>query len=221
MLFRSGKVVSFPPIINGVYTTVTDKTKNLLLDLTGTSFDAVNYAINIIATTFADMGAKIETATVIYEDEKDKPYRTPNLKPSTWQVHVDYVNSYIGLDLSAKDMAKCLQKVRMDAKTTKDKNIIEVHVPAYRTDIMHEVDFAEDVAIGYGYQNMKITIPGGGFGQYHPSVAFADHSRTIMIGAGALEMVNSTLCSKNDIEKLNVVFNEKENIIIEIGRAHV
>jgi phenylalanyl-tRNA synthetase beta chain len=215
MIFDAeGKVVSFPPIINGTYTTVTDNTKNLLLDLTGTSADAVNYALNIIATTFADMGAKVETATVIYEDEADKPFRTPNLNPKKWTARVDYINSYIGLSLSADEMIKCFEKVRFGAKKTKNKNILEIEVPAYRVDIMHEVDFTEEVAMGYGYQHLPISIRGGGFGAYHPTEIFADLTRKIMIGAGALEMVNSTLASRQDYERMNLPFNEKDNVVI-------
>lgn len=209
-----GKVVSFPPIINGVYTTVTDQTRNLLLDLTGTSEEAVNLAINIIAATFADMGAKVEMATVIYEDEPDKPILSPDMTPKTWKVHVDYINSYLGLNLKPKELIECFGRCRLDARTTKDKNVLEVDVPAYRNDFMHEVDFTEEAAIGYGYQNLPITVREGGFGQYHPSEELAYLVKTIMIGAGSLEMVNSILCSQKDYQRMMIPFNEKNNVII-------
>ena len=32
-------------------------------------------------------------------------------------------------------------------------------IPCYRTDILHPIDIAEDVAIGYGYENFKEEIP--------------------------------------------------------------
>jgi phenylalanyl-tRNA synthetase beta chain len=209
-----GKVVSFPPIINGTYTTVTDKTKNLLLDLTGTDFDSVKYAQNIIATTFADMGAQVETATVIYEDEPDKPYRTPDITPKKWTVHVDYLNSIVGLKLSPEEMIKCFDRVRLGAKKAKAKNQLEIEVPGYRMDFMHERDFAEEVAIGYGYENLPITIFQGGFGKYHPQDVFANLTRSIMVGTGALEMVNSILDSRQDYLKMKFPFNEKENVVI-------
>ena len=116
-----GKVVSMPPIINGVYTQVTENTRNLLLDLTGTTFEAVNYSLNIIATTFADMGATLENVTVIYEDEPEKAFRTPNLEPQKWEARIDYINSRIGLDLTPDQMIECFGKVRMDAKKSKEK----------------------------------------------------------------------------------------------------
>ncbi len=209
-----GKVVSLPPIINGVHTTVTDKTKNLLLDLTGTDFKAVNYSLNIIASTFADMGAKVETLNVIYDDKPDEILKVPDFKPQTMQVHLDYINSYLGLKLSANDIIKCLNKVRLNASKTKNKNILNVKIPAYRCDFMHEVDIVEEVAIGYGYQNLIPVVKEGGFGKYHHAEVFANKARDIMIGAGCLEMVNSTLSSQKDYEKLGLDFNEKEQIVL-------
>ncbi len=210
-----GKVVSLPPIINGTYTTVTpDKTKILLLDLTGTDLLAVEKSLNILATTFADMGGKVETVRVIYEDEPENARDTPDLSPSTWKVRVDYIESYLGLGLNGKDMIKYLRKVRLDAKLTKDPNILSVQVPAYRSDFMHEVDFVEEVAMGYGYQNLPLTINEGGFGKYHPLQELAQRTREIMIGGSGLEMMNNILASRNDFLNLRQEFKENEHVII-------
>lgn len=211
-----GKVVSFPPVINGTYTTVTpDKTKILLLDLTGSSFEAVNDALNIIATTFADMGGQVETVKVIYEDDSKNPIITPNLQPKEWTVKMDYINDYIGLNLNAEEMIHCLQKVRLDAKVDKsDNNNIKILIPAYRNDIMHDVDLVEEVAMGYGYQNLTLTLNQRGFGQYHPILKLEQIVREIMIGAGCLEMVNNVLVSKEDLTSMNLPFNETDNVVI-------
>lgn len=215
MIFDAeGKVVSFPPIINGTYTTVTpNKTKILLLDLTGTDEKAVNVALNILATTFADMGGKLESVKVIYEDEPDKEIWTPNLAPNNWIAHVDYINSYIGLNLTAEEMVDCLHKVRLDANI-KDPNTLNIQVPAYRNDIMHEVDLVEEVAMGYGYQNLTPTLNMEGFGRYHPAMKLAQNVREIMIGAGCIEMVNNILISNKDNEKMGLKLKQTEQIIL-------
>ena len=57
----TGQVLSFPPIINGELTRLTENTRNLFLDLTGTSQKAVDTACNIIACALADRGGKIQT----------------------------------------------------------------------------------------------------------------------------------------------------------------
>lgn len=214
MIFDAeNNIVSFPPIINGVLTTVTDSTKNFLLDLTGTDYNAVNYSLNILATTFADMGAKIERAQVIYEGEQPKWY--PDFTPSTWTINEHYLNSYIGLNCSEKEIIKCLQKCRLDVNVGKKKGTLEVKVPAYRTDFMHEVDFAEEFAIGYGYKNLPVCLFEGGVGKYHPLVQMQNNVRRIMIGAGYLETVNFILTSSDTYKALNLPFDEKSSILLE------
>ena len=213
MIFDAdNEVVSFPPVINGVLTTVTDKTKNFLLDLTGTDYNAVNFSLNILATTFADMGAKIERAQVISAGEEPKYY--PDFTPKKWTIRKDYINSYIGLNLSMKEMIKCLKKCRLDAVAGKKKGTIDVSVPAYRVDFMHEVDFTEEVAIGYGYFNLPTVIFEGGVGRYHPLVKLQNKVKNIMVGAGYLETMNFILTSSEYYKMMNIPFKENENIIV-------
>jgi phenylalanyl-tRNA synthetase beta chain len=207
------KVLSFPPVINGVLTTVTDETKNLFLDLTGTDFKAVNLALNILSTTLADMGAKIESVKVNYE--KGKETITPNLNPENWEIPIEYLNDYIGINISAKQMIKCFNKVRLDAKQSSKKGYLDVWVPAFRGDIMHIVDLTEECAIGYGYDKLPKTIREGGIGEYHPIQSFLNKTRTIMIGAGYLEVLNFILSnSEKQYEYMRKEFNEKNNIQI-------
>jgi len=188
---KNNEVLSFPPIINGTLTTVTDETKNLFLDLTGTDFKAINLALNILTTTLSDMGAKIESVKVIYEGEKE--IVTPNLDSEKWEVDINYINDYIGLSLSPPEMIKCFQKVRIDANKSKKKGYLDLWVPAYRGDIIHPVDFTEECAIGYGYINLPRTIREGCIGEYHPIQTFSNKIREIMIGAGYLEVLNFIL----------------------------
>ncbi|MFX1425218.1 MAG: phenylalanine--tRNA ligase subunit beta [Promethearchaeota archaeon] len=190
---KNNEVLSFPPVINGVLTTVTDETRNLFLDLTGTDLKAVNLALNILSTTLMDMGAKLETVKVNYEETG--VVITPDLSPKKWMVNVDYINSIIGLNLSIPQMIKCFKKVRMNATESKQNGYLDILVPAYRGDIMHPVDFTEECAIGYGYFNLPLTIREGGIGQYHPIQEYSNRLRKIMIGAGYLEVINFILTS--------------------------
>ena len=210
---KNNQILSFPPIINGELTTVTEKTKNLFLDLTGTDFDAVNLALNILGTTLADMGAKLETVKVIYED---KEIVTPNLESKKWEVSKKYLNDVVGLNLSEEEIIKCFRKVRLDANKSKRKGYLEVWVPAYRGDIMHPIDFTEELGIGYGYINLPTTIPEGGFGTYHPKLAFSNQMRNIMIGAGYLEVINFIL--SNSEKQFDYMKQEKrESELVEIA----
>ena len=210
---KNNQVLSFPPIINGELTTVTEKTKNLFLDLTGTDFDAINLALNILGTTLADMGAKLETVKVIYED---KEIVTPNLDSKKWEVSKKYLNDVVGLNLSEEEIIKCFRKVRLDANKSKRKGYLEIWVPAYRGDIMHPIDFTEELGIGYGYINLPTTIPEGGIGTYHPKLAFSNQMRKIMIGAGYLEVINFILSnSEKQFDYMKQA--KKESELVEIA----
>jgi len=209
----NNEVLSFPPIINGVLTTVTEETKSLFLDLTGTDFNAVNLALNILSTTLSDMGAKIESVKVNYEGEEE--INTPNLDSKKWEVEIDYINDYLGLNLSTAEMIKCFQKCRLEAKRSKKKGYLDIYVPAFRGDIMHPVDFTEEVAIGYGYFNLPKTIREGCVGEYHPIQSFSNKIRTIMIGAGYLEVLNFILTnSEKQFDYMKQIYDESKLIQI-------
>jgi len=210
---NNGEVLSFPPVINGILTTVTDNTKNIFLDLTGTDFKAVNLALNILSTTLADMGAKIESVKVNYEKEKE--IITPNLDPEKWEVGIDYINECIGINISSEEMIKCFNKVRLDAKPSNKKGYLEVRVPAFRGDLMHIVDFTEECAIGYGYDKLPRTIREGCIGEYHPIQSFSNKIRTIMIGAGYLEVLNFILSnSEKHYNYMRQEFEETDHVQI-------
>jgi len=59
ILDKNGSVVSFPPIIDGELTRVTENTKNLFIEITGTDESAVNQALNIVVSAIADRGGDV------------------------------------------------------------------------------------------------------------------------------------------------------------------
>ncbi|MEM2995404.1 MAG: phenylalanine--tRNA ligase subunit beta [Candidatus Bathyarchaeia archaeon] len=190
---RDGAVLSMPPIINGELTRVTSETTNLFLDVTGTSYEAVERGLNILATALADMGGAIEKVHVKYPD---KTVVSPNLEPEKMKLRVDYANKLLGLKLSEDEAIKCLRKCRLDAEKL-GNSVLEVSYPAYRIDIMHEIDLVEEVAIGYGYYRLKPTIPSAiTVGEQHPTNKLANTVRQIMVGLGYLEVMNFTLTNE-------------------------
>nr|MDO8115371.1 phenylalanine--tRNA ligase subunit beta [Candidatus Sigynarchaeota archaeon] len=190
---KNKNVISFPPVINGTLTMVTDDTKNLFIDMTGTDMKAVNFALNVLCTMLADMGCKIEKVSNLYPDG---PRITPNFAPAEWSVDEEYINSYLGLKLPEADIIKAFRKVRFDAKPGKRKGTLDVLVPCYRGDLMHPVDMTEEVAIGYGYFNLPTTLPQGGTGKYHPKLQAQALVRKILTGLGFQEVLNFVLTNK-------------------------
>jgi len=103
----------------------------------------------------------------------------------------------LGLRLSEDKIVECLKKCRLDARKTKDETI-EVKIPAYRIDILHEVDLVEEVAIGYGYYRFNLTKPKTvTTGSFHEATRLANVIRQIMIGLGFIEMMNFILTNED------------------------
>ncbi|MEM3549776.1 MAG: phenylalanine--tRNA ligase subunit beta [Candidatus Bathyarchaeia archaeon] len=188
-----GKVLSMPPIINGELTRVTAETRNLFLDITGTTYEAVQNSLAVLSTALADMGARIEGVNVQY---KDRMVVSPNLETWKTKLRVAYANKLLGLRLSEDEAVKCIKRCRLDAVKA-EEGLLEVSIPPYRIDILHEVDLVEEVAIGYGYYRLKPTVPSTvTVGQKHPAYITAEKVRQIMVGLGFLEVMNFTLTNE-------------------------
>src|SRR3989344_8728104 len=201
ILDKNNNVLSFPPIINGELTRVTEKTKNLFIDITGTHEIAINQALNILVTSFAERGFKIETVEVIDK----KKITTPNLEYPKIKVNLDYINKLLDLDLKKDDFSSIIQK--MDLYVDKSSgNFCDVLIPPYRIDIMHELDIAEDVAIGMGYHKFQPRLP------KVPTISERLERneerillRDIMIGSGFQEVATMLLTNDhNEFVKMNI-----------------
>lgn len=187
-----GNVLSFPPIINSELTKVTEKTRNLFIDITATDLKAAEDALAILAITLYDAKFKIQTVKVNYGNKK---IETPNMKETVRSLKPDYVNKLLGLSLNANEIIKCLARSRISA--SKSKNTLKCKIPRYRIDVMHEVDLVEDVAIGYGIHKMSATFPkSGSVGAKHELMLILDNSRDVLSGLGMIEIMNFSLVSK-------------------------
>jgi phenylalanyl-tRNA synthetase beta chain len=68
------------------------------------------------------------------------------------------VNQKIGIQISEQEMTTLLGRMGLESTVTAEKKI-SVLVPPTRSDILHRCDIIEDVAIGYGFNNIQKTIP--------------------------------------------------------------
>lgn len=155
ILDKDNQILSMPPIINGELTKLTNKTTNILIDVTGTDLKAVTQTLNIICTSFAEVGGQIQSLEIITDNNTRT---TPDLTPKTKKITVKNTNKYIGIKLSAEDIQKLLLKARMNAKIL-NPNEIEATIPAYRIDILHEVDLIENVAVQYCINKINSKLP--------------------------------------------------------------
>ncbi len=192
---KQRRVLSFPPIINGELTRVDENTRNLFIDITGTELNAISRSLNVLVTALSDMGGTIESVAIKYPDHN---LVTPDLTPQKMKLKVDYANELLGLRLSAAKTVEALRKSRLDAKKA-EKGVLEVTIPAYRIDILHEIDLVEEVAIGYGYFRLKPSKPATvTTGKEHRVSEVAKDVRQIMVGLGFVEALNFILANEED-----------------------
>ncbi len=185
-------ILSMPPIINSqTIGCVTDETKDLFIECSGFDFNTLSLCLNMVVTALADMGGTIETLTLEYGKETKT---TPNLTPKEMKLDLDYVNKRLGLNLKEQEAQNLLERMGFGYK---DGNVL---IPAYRSDILHQADFVEDIAIAYGYENFKEEIPNvSTIGEEAPLEKFAAKIRQILIGLQLTEAKNYHLATESDL----------------------
>ena len=199
---KDEQVLSMPPIINGELTKLKEDTTNIIVDVTGTDERAVEQSLNILCASFAEVGGKVKSMEVIYED---KTIVCPDFTPKVRNVHVDLTNELIGgTELTAEDIKGLLEKARFDANIIND-NELEVLIPPYRVDILHEVDIVENITIQYHINAVEAKLPD------IVTVASEDNwfkgektIREVMVGLGFQEVMSLMLTSEeSQYEKMN------------------
>ena len=184
------QTVSFPPIINAALTTVTTKTRNLFVEVTGINKNDAENMLSVVATILQTAGF-----TLVATKISGAKNTSPKLEQKKISINSELINQILGLNLTSSQIITSLKKSRLDA-TLKGKNIV-CGVPSYRFDIFGQMDLVEEVALGYGIQNLvPILSPSQTLGQTNPISIKLKSLSLIMIGLGYTEALNSSLTSK-------------------------
>lgn len=194
-------IFSFPPIINSSRTAVTEKTNNLLVELTGTDKESILQTLNIIVTNFAERGATIE-AVKIFHGEKFEV--TPNINLSFMDIELGEIEKWVGVQLDKENVFELLKRMGYDAVDNKGK--ITAYIPAYRNDILHPIDIIEDVVIAYGFNNFIPKLPAlATIGGSHEIEKTSSKFRQLLIGFGYQEIIRTILTNQKDLfDRMNV-----------------
>jgi phenylalanyl-tRNA synthetase beta chain len=190
ILDENENTVSFPPIINAAVTTVTTKTKNLFVEVTGITKEDAEDMLAVVATILQSAGFILESIKITGAKNS-----SPKLEQRKMTVSISLINQILGLSLNSSKIVSSLKKSRLDA-ISKGVNII-CTIPAYRFDIFGPLDLVEEVALGYGIQNLEpILSPSQTIGKINPVSLKLKSLDQTMIGLGFLEALNSSLTSK-------------------------
>jgi len=185
-----GQTISFPPIINAALTTVTTKTKNILVEVTGIDKQSAEDMLSVVVAIL--QGAGFQFSQLKVSGSKNS---TPNFAPRSITFDTDPVNKILGLNISGSILVSCLKKCRLDA--VREGKKIKCTIPRYRFDIFGGMDIVEEVALGYGIENLKPAWPASvHIGEKNTTSEKLDSISRLMTGFGFMEMLNSTLTSE-------------------------
>lgn len=193
------RVLSMPPIINGKHSRIQMHTSNVFIECTGTDLTKANIVLDTVVAMFSEYCSEpftAEAVEVIYEANNES-HTTPILSSRTCDAPVKDVVGIVGVDIPPADICKLCDRMQLGPAThLPDLDVVRVHVPPTRSDILHAIDVIEDVAIAYGYNNIPQSIPATQcFGRPLPINQFSDLLRAEIARSGYIEMLTHGLCS--------------------------
>ena len=169
ILDSNDDILSFPPIINGDHTTITESTTDFFIDVTGWDQRACEACLMLVCLSLHERGGSIESVKVDGWDGEIGI--TPRGDAVRHRVPDRLIGKVLGLDLGSDEIAGALAKMGgrlIESRTVTDgvnraerwadcavgdrEHVVEMS--RWRSDIMHPIDIVEDIAIGYGYENM-------------------------------------------------------------------
>lgn len=169
------EVLSFPPIINGNQTTVSQTTTDFFIDVTGWDRRACESSLMLIALQLAERGGHIESVEVTGFDGNIE--LLPHSNPIEHKVTQRLLDGLLGRTLTDEEISTAINRMggrylgRKDSaeptapEVTRMSDVVEgdtvltFAMPRWRFDILHPVDLVEDVAIGHGYEDLGADVP--------------------------------------------------------------
>lgn len=210
------KPIAIAGVMGGEYSGIMDDTKTVVFE--SACFNGAN-----VRTTAKSFGMRTE-ASSRYEKELDPSNCLPAIQRALELVQlldagdvvnglvdcdksvkkevvldfdVDWINKFIGIDLSADEMKKILEKI--DFKVENGK----VYAPSFRGDIEHLADISEEIARFYGYQNIpNRELKGVANGKMTPMQSFRRKIDDTLIACGASEIATYSFFSPKAYDRI-------------------
>ncbi len=150
------------------------------------------------------LGAGEVLNTVIDCDYTDKT-------PSAVDFSADWINGFLGTDISEADMIKYLE--RLDFKVENGKVI----APSFRIDIGCKADIAEEVARIYGYNNIPSTdFRGVARAEFTDEQKFVRTLRNAAVALGGYEIATYSFVSPKYFDKIKLPADSKLRKVVRI-----
>lgn len=164
-----GRTLSFPPIINGSHTTVTENTTDFMIDVTGWDERACEASLLLVCLSLAERGGIVESMNL--NTANGEQIVSPNGKARTHILPERLLERILGGKINSEVINSALE--RMGGKLIETRTATEgprksnrwgdasvgekIHViemPRWRFDILHPIDLVEEIATGIGYESL-------------------------------------------------------------------
>lgn len=154
---------------------------------------ALDRACNLISELNA--GEILDGTIDIYPERVD---------PHTMEVDINWVNSFLGTQISGEAMRDYLNRLELCSEIKEDKLII--NVPTFRSDINIREDIAEEIARIYGYNNIPTTLirAVSSKGGKSPKQQLDDKVIETMIASGINQSISYSFVSPKVFDKIKL-----------------
>lgn len=209
---KNRTVLSLPPIINGDPSKITLETKNMFIEMTATDLTKANICLNTICAMFGeelDEPFTVEPVEVVYaSDYPPNSFTKPNdkiiypqMEPLDMDANISRMKADLALDdLTSAQVSEYMRRMCIENQVDPaDPNVLHCKIPITRSDVMHERDLVEDLAIAYGYNKLPQVLPQT---LHWPKEQLINHLTDLLrpdvAMAGFYECLNFTLISEKE-----------------------
>ena len=141
-------------------------------------------------------------------------YEYPEEAPTVC-ARVSRINKVLGTDISREQMVEYFHRLEMEVTGEGDDMFITP--PTVRQDLLEEVDYVEEVARLYGYNNLPNTLPNvATTGEMSKSWTMRNLTRDILCGMGANEIQTFSFSNNKILDAVGIDDDSWERNFVEV-----
>ncbi len=140
----------------------------------------------------------------------------PNVEEAkTQDIRVSRMSKMLGTELTGEQVEAYLNSLEM--KTQRSGDIIKVTPPTVRMDLIAEVDYVEEVARMYGYDNLPMTLPRSDVeSQKTGKQILRERTKAALIGMGVYEVQTYSFVSPKTADNIHLPENSKARQFVRL-----
>lgn len=177
----SGQIMVVIPVLGSECCKITTKTRDILIDVTGTDLRSVNNVMSILIYALLERSSEKKVEVVKGGNPYVHSYTRIGVDPAR-------VGELLGVDLDLQRLKRLAEKARLGYENG------EVVVPPYRINVLSWVDVAEDIALMIGYNALpRETAKVLTGGRRHAVEVVTQQIRIALLSMGFAEVNNYVL----------------------------